>query len=200
MKKIIAQFIPILLIFFLLAFLKPFIRFSNTILGKLIAVAVIVFYTYIDKIIGLFVCSLVILFYQLNFIEGMDNHLISEIIDPETDLVNILDDEIYLPEAEAKKNWPKGISAYKLAEYKVDQEKDQEKDQDNRIRKEFREENCRNGELIYKNNKVKKDMAEFVFPELKLGDNKCNPCDKTCRFSIIETKLKTETELTSKLR
>jgi cytochrome c-type biogenesis protein CcmH/NrfF len=159
-------------------------------------VAIIVFYTHIDKIIGLFVCSLIILFYQMNFIEGMENHLDSEIIDPETKLVNILDDEIYLPEAEVKKNWPKGISAYKLAEYKMDDEKDE----DNQIHKEFRQENCQNGVLMYKNNKVKKDMAEFVFPELKRGDNNCNPCDKTCRFSIIETKLKTEKELTSKSR
>lgn len=203
MKKFIAQFIPILLIFFLFSFIKPFIEFSNTIAGKLIAIAIIVFYTYLDKILGLFVCSLVILFYHMNMREGMDgmedinmnDHLISEIIDPETNTVNILDAEIYLDKDNTDKKYPKGISAYRLTEYDDD---DSEHESSDALKKEFRKENCKGRELMYKNNKVNNEMAEFVFPELKMGEHKCNACDKGCRFSIIESKLSVEKELIPK--
>jgi hypothetical protein len=198
MKKFIAQFIPILLIFFLFSFIKPFIEFSNTIAGKLIAISIIIFYTYLDKILGLFVCSLVILFYHMNMKEGyegmedinIDHHLISEIIDPETNSVNIIDAEIYLDkEDKTDKKYPKGISAYRFTEY------DESSDA---LKEEFRKENCKGRELMYKNNKVNNEMAEFVFPELKMGEHKCNACDKGCRFSIIESKLSVEKELTPK--
>ncbi len=123
MTKTISQFIPILLIFFLSSYFTSFIQFSNTIFGKLLAVTIIIFYTYIDKITGLFVCSLVILFYQLHFVETMDSideyapidindHLVDDIIDPETNAVNIIDDEIYLPEGEIKKNIQKKFLAH----------------------------------------------------------------------------------------
>jgi hypothetical protein len=201
MKKIIAQFIPILLIFFLFTSIKPFIQFSNTILGKLLAVLVIIFYTYIDKIIGLFVCSLVILFYQWDYVEGMENidinqHLISNIVEPGTNEINIIDDEIYLPESNEmgdKKKYPKGISAYRWTDY-VDEPANKKMV----AQEEFRKENCKNGVLMYKNNEVRKDMAEFVFPELKMNGRACNPCDKTCSFSVIENKLRTEKELAPK--
>ena len=200
MKKLIAQFIPILLIFFLMTSIKPFTQFSNTILGKLLAVFIIIFYTYIDKIIGLFVCSLVILFYQLDYVEGMTNidmneHLISDTIEHDTNQVNIIDSEIYLPESDDKDNkkYPKGISAYRWTDYV-----EEPTDPHIIIQNEFRKENCKNGALMYNNNEVRKDMAEFVFPELKMNEMKCNPCDKTCSFSIIENKMKTEKELASK--
>lgn len=201
MKKFIAQFIPILLIFFLFSFIKPFIEFSNTIAGKLIAITIIVFYTYLDKILGLFVCSLVILFYHMNMREGMEgiddininDHLISETVDPETNSVNIIDSEIYLDKDKIDKKYPKGISAYRFTEYD-----DAEHESGNVLKEEFRKENCKGRELMYKNNKVNNEMAEFVFPELKMGEHKCNACDKGCRFSIIESKLSVEKELTPK--
>ena len=73
MLNLIAQFIPILLIFFLIAYSKSFIKFSNSILGKLIVIGIIMFYTYLDKILGLFVCLLFIFFYQTDIFENMLN-------------------------------------------------------------------------------------------------------------------------------
>jgi hypothetical protein len=206
MKKIVAQFIPILLLFFLLTAVRPFIQFSNTIWGKLLAVCIIVFYTALDKILGLFICSLVILFYQWNDVEGMETQSFllqeAEIIEPETNLVNIIDDEVYIPQDEtvsetetgANTKYPKGISAYRWMDYV-------EEDPVNphiAVQEVFRKENCKNGVLLYKNNAVRKDMADFVFPELKMNTTVCNPCDKTCSFSIVENKLKTEKELMPK--
>ena len=56
----------------------------------------------------------------------------------------------------------------------------------------FRKDNCFNGELKYKGIIVKNDMAEHVFPELKIAHESCNPCNQGCEFSIIEEKLRTE--------
>ena len=108
MKKIVAQFIPILLLFLFLTQFTEFVRFSHTTLGKLVAVLIIVFYTFLDKVFGLFTCALVILFYQTDYIESMvqvDN----------SNIGNDIDDGLPIftyegTEAESKKRFPKGIS------------------------------------------------------------------------------------------
>lgn len=110
MKSTIAQFIPILLAFAMLSFIKPFVLFSHSILGKLLAVLIIIFYSHIDKILGAFVCALVILFYQFDYVENMLN--MSDTNDAEISMIDtdgvpdILDDEIYLPETDAILNRP----------------------------------------------------------------------------------------------
>jgi len=72
MINILAQFLPIILIFFIVSNNNTLFEFSNTILGKFIAVCIILFYISIDTIIGLFVCALIILFYQSQYKENMD--------------------------------------------------------------------------------------------------------------------------------
>jgi NAD-dependent dihydropyrimidine dehydrogenase PreA subunit len=64
---------------------------------------------------------------------------------------------------------------------------------------EFRRENCRGEQLIYKDMTVKGDIADHIFPVLKYPDefHKCNPCSPTCSFSIIESKLERENGLSS---
>jgi len=68
-NKTILQFIPIILAFLLLAYSKPMAQFSYTILGKLFSVLLIIYYTSFDKMVGLFVCGLVILYYQLDCVD-----------------------------------------------------------------------------------------------------------------------------------
>jgi len=72
-KKAVCQFIPIILIFLLLSQFKSVSVFAHTILGKILAIAIIVFYTTVDKFVGLFVCALFILFYQMDYVERMMN-------------------------------------------------------------------------------------------------------------------------------
>tara|TARA_A100001015_G_C15036392_1_gene736514 strand:+ start:1939 stop:2292 length:354 start_codon:yes stop_codon:yes gene_type:complete len=52
--------------------------------------------------------------------------------------------------------------------------------------KEFREKNCKNNELMFKNNKVKNENASHIFPELEFLNDFCNPCDEKCGISIQE--------------
>ena len=52
---------------------------------------------------------------------------------------------------------------------------------------------------MYKDFPVKSEMADHVYSEIKYnGKNKCNPCDRTCDYNIIEAKLETEKKLLPK--
>jgi hypothetical protein len=47
---------------------------------------------------------------------------------------------------------------------------------------------CVNGVLMNKGIPVKTEMISHVLPEIKFeNDVPCNPCDKTCKFDILET-------------
>jgi len=69
-----AEILPLILFYLFLANTDSMILFSTTYLGKLVAVMIIMFYSYIHWIYGLFICILVILFYQTDFIEGMQSY------------------------------------------------------------------------------------------------------------------------------
>jgi hypothetical protein len=72
-------------------------------------------------------------------------------------------------------------------------------EQFNAAKDEFIKEKCKNGVLMYKDLPVKSEMADHIYSEIKFNTKqKCNPCDRTCDYNIIETKLKTEQELIPK--
>lgn len=52
--------------------------------------------------------------------------------------------------------------------------------------KEFRQENCKDNVLTFKNKKVKSENASHIFPELEFLNDFCNPCDEKCGISIQE--------------
>ena len=66
----IYQLTPLLLVFLYLAHRDDFISISNTVLGKFIAIALIILYTTIDKYLGLFVCALIVTYYYNGVLEG----------------------------------------------------------------------------------------------------------------------------------
>ena len=58
----------------------------------------------------------------------------------------------------------------------------------------FRKEHCVNGALEHKGMAINPEMTEHVFREFKPDNEwrRCNPCDSTCSFSIIEERIQTE--------
>jgi hypothetical protein len=47
---------------------------------------------------------------------------------------------------------------------------------------------CDNGVLMHKGIPVNPEMTSHIYPEIQFPNDKaCNPCDKTCDFTIIET-------------
>jgi hypothetical protein len=89
--EIVIQFIPIIVIFMLLRFSKQFVSFSFTVLGKLLALMIIIFYSSVDLVFGLCICGLVILYYQSDYVENMLNLDDSIIVN---DIVKLDFDEI----------------------------------------------------------------------------------------------------------
>ena len=65
-QEIIIDFIPILIIFLFLCYTNISIQFANTVLGRFIAIAVIVYYTSIDYLYGLIACLIVVFFYIIH--------------------------------------------------------------------------------------------------------------------------------------
>jgi hypothetical protein len=68
--NLVLNFLPIIIIFLLVSYSDIMAEWSHTILGKFLAVALIIFYTKIDVLSGLVVCSLIILYYQTDYVEG----------------------------------------------------------------------------------------------------------------------------------
>jgi hypothetical protein len=193
LQKTIAQFIPIILIFVTITSFRKLLSFSNTTLGKLLAVIVIIFYTTIDKILGVFVCALVIFYYQTAVVENMlnmdvDNNYTTEFVGEEN--TELLDDYVFLSKEEKNRKHRENLVNYTELDDKKDILIGNEKLQD-----EFRKNSCVNNELTNKGVDVKYEMAEHVFPEIKFRRGACNPCLKTCEFSIIEKKINTEIAL-----
>jgi hypothetical protein len=149
LNTMIAQFIPILLFFVIASNLNGVVLISHTILGKLIAVIIIIFYTTIEPLLGILVCMAIILFYQTDYVENMLN-------------MYEWNDESY----------PEYSGMFVDVPVSVNQ---------------FRQENCINGNLKYKNMDVTNDMAHHIFPEIKFNKHICDPCSNTCDISIIES-------------
>ena len=69
----VAQFIPIVILFVLVSYFKEVTKFSNSIMGKMLSICIIIFYTILDKMLGAVVCLLVIFYYQSDAVETMLN-------------------------------------------------------------------------------------------------------------------------------
>jgi len=50
---------------------------------------------------------------------------------------------------------------------------------------DFTDKYCVNGELMFKNMVVKPEMSEHIFPEIHFKNERCNVCDSTCKFEIV---------------
>lgn len=175
------NFLPMLLLYLIAAYSPEVAVISHTILGKTIAVALILIYVYIDTISGLLACALVILYYQTDYVEAFhsDNMPLKE--------MNVLEKE--------KEKEPAENDSMELENaYPLDPQINAVYDKES---SDFRKKNCKKGSLIHKNEKVKPEMAEHVFPSLEMDDfKKCNVCDPACEFDMIDSRMKDEENLT----
>lgn len=176
--SVVMQFIPIMLVLIYVSYKPWFIDVSHSILGKVIAVMIILYYTSIDYVYGTLCCVVIIAFYQMNEREGFGTKVGQKaVIDAK-------------PVGDAK---PKegGVKPHINANVKPDTI-----DAFTSARDEFIKTKCRNGVLMYKDFPVKSEMADHIYPEIQFNTkSRCNPCDTTCDYSIIEAKIDTETEL-----
>lgn len=175
-------------IFFLL-FPNELFLYSDTILGKLMAVIIIIYCTYEHVVYGIFACILIIWFYQSDMLDRF-NYRYSEYFS------NISPQLVYLPDKPNKdiqhlpaledlpleKVYPLELPPLKPESEKV-----------------FRNQYCSEElDLMYKNSKIiHKENVKTIFPNISFfNETPCNPCDKNCHFQL--DKVMTEEGLMSK--
>jgi len=173
-KTILKNFIPIILLFILLSYTEPFIRISGTVLGKLFAIFIILFYTSIDIIHGIMAAGLIIIYYQSDIVETMlslyedelqkqyDSTIQSEPVNESTLLVS----NTALSYVNQYENSTKVIPS------------------SDETKSRFRNNRCRRGHLVIKGQKIPIDMTNHVYPEVSFINDKCNICDSTCDFTV----------------
>lgn len=143
--KWILNFLPIVLVFLVATYTPEMAGYSQTILGKIVAVSVILLYSSIDTLTGVFVCVLIILYYQTDYVESF--------VEASTEgMENLVDIEAKAPIKD-----PGEIKSLVLKQT------------------EFRNTHCENGHLIYKGQPVNQEMVQHIFPQIESKCNICDP-------------------------
>jgi len=217
MKSVVSQFIPIILIVLLLSCSKTFVNFSYSILGKVVALLIIMFYTHLDKYVGLVICLLIIIYYQSDYVENMlntddimnklfENFESAKISNPKARETEHTVEEIQCGDnktSQLQDNMSNLADVYPTKENDNSIDADEDEDEEDKDKEgfttkaKFRKDNCRGKELVHKNMLVKQEMVSHVFPNVKMDKGECNICEKGCDFSIGD-KLAHEKELFSK--
>lgn len=209
-SMLVYAFLPIIILYISLSNSHGLATFSQTILGKILAICIIVYYTVMcNKLMGLLVCSLVILYYQSDIVENMlnmddimdnmfkkdkkdENEHENEDEDEEEDVEGMQTMQSHkkkdLIAKEPMANVKELYTAPSIVQKSLER-------MSNDIPREFREQNCDGEQLKYKDMDVKNEMIQHVFPEVNFEKEDCNVCKDTCDFSIIEERLKTEKEM-----
>lgn len=192
-NQLLMQFIPAFLILIYLTHRHTFRNLSHSILGKLFAVMLILYYTRMHFLFGTLSCFVVIIYYMLTE-QGVPAVGIHE--EGFHSEANATDEANAVDEAKAE---AKPVESDQLILEKPKVTAIITIDQFNDAKEEFIREKCKNGVLMYKDLPVKTEMADHVYSEIKFNKSKkCNPCDRTCDYNIVEAKLKTQEALTPK--
>jgi len=187
---ILMQFIPILLILIYSSHRYTFSSLSHSVLGKFFAVMLILYYTRMHFLYGTIACFVVIIYYMLTEVEGFSEETPSSLekapapapasAPASAPAAPAPDDKLLVADK------PETTSIITIDEF-------------NKAKDEFIKEKCKNGVLMYKDLPVKTEMADHIYSEIKFNKSvKCNPCDRTCDYNIVEAKMKTQEALTPK--
>jgi hypothetical protein len=207
----IVEWVTIIAIFLFACFPYEMIRLSETSLGKLFCVFMIVHYSMADPIYGIIACCIVIVYYQLDLYTSiiaihrdtllsenmmvMQDSIVKDAISGNggmyADMTGLL--ESYNPGESSVfsyKPFAENQNYYEMELLRGSRKKE--------LLAIFRKDYCDDKKrLKYKGAVVRPEMADHVFREIEFPDNsaKCNPCEESCEFSIIEERLTKEEEL-----
>lgn len=176
-SKCFCDFSLIFILFFFLSYPNNMAKLAHSLLGRLFAVGLLIYYTCHNIIYGLLFCLILLFYYQY-----VPTHLFDK---KEGFFWEIGKDGGKVPRYEPEFAT---VSEYKPFEEQSLLQNRTKEDLD------FIGKYCPFGDLNYKGFDIHPEMAQHVFPELKQSDA-CNPCNPMCKFSIIESRLKTESEI-----
>lgn len=193
-NDVLFDFIIIFTVYMFIAYPTEMVFATETPLGKLVAIFIIIYYASIDFTYGIFACVLILYYYQLDLVDSLIKIEINEKMAENLETMNTFfkENANSLPQIE-----PYCGPSDHLYKYEPLEAMDyNENILLQNARQEFRKENCKNGQLMTKGIAIKSEMSDHVFREIKFKDgDKCNPCDESCKFSIIESRLRGETDL-----
>jgi hypothetical protein len=211
--------IPMTIIYIFLAHTRDAILFSDTVLGKCIAVSIIAFYSSISEMYGILVCLLILVYYQSDLVEEILNTERSDEMEMNlvemnreiqasygeplwarvSDETTIAKNVAVISAKPAPEKLHEGFTpgdsslySYKPPTQPIQRFPDKP-DKKQELMDIFRKEHCVNGVLLHRGVDVHPEMTEHIFREFKPdGYSRCNPCDTNCSFSIIEERFNTE--------
>ena len=201
-SSIFAEIIPVILILHFALYPQSMVTIAHTYLGRFIAIALIVWYTSVNVLYGLFMCLMVILFYQLDYVESFTS--VSHDVKASKPAVtksrpknSVKDVGVWniLEENMDSKPEPVGVGVDVNVESFSEYTNVSAGAGVNSSANEFRSKNCKNSQLVYKEFPIKTEMAQHVFPEIVYEGEICNLCDPNCAFSVSLNKIKTEEDV-----
>jgi len=157
----------------------------TSILGKILIISLIIFYTSVHKVYGVLFCLLVILFYQLDIVKWVSEGFCdtSGLYIPD----NPKENECGCNKCGKCRKQPNTVPRPGQQDYLT--VIDLEDNIRERNKTEFQKRHCTfDGVLTYKDIPVKKDMSDIVFTEVEYEDdtNICNLCDPNCKFRVLK--------------
>jgi len=176
MIQTLINIIPIIVASVIYLYYKETAVFAHSILGKMIAISLIVLYTSVDVLYGALICALVVFYYQTDYVEGLS--------------LVVTDNLDYCA----------GEGFDEIGDYMIDDQATFDPTdaipyigyEQTPVQKTFTKNNCDQGRLKHKSMNVNSEMAPHVFAELNYTGSHCNPCSPTCGFSIIEEKIRSQ--------
>ena len=194
----IVEWVKIIAIFLFACFPYEMIYLSETSLGKLFFAFIIIYYAMVDPIYGIVACAIVIVYYQMDLYKSVvaihrDTLLSENMMMMEDSIVhdhfsgneNMYSDVTGLLEAFEPLSDPANYYEFEFLKGSRKQE----------LLNNFRKQNCDvNGKLKINSRPVPHEMTDHVFREIQFPNNssKCNPCNESCEFSIVEERINRE--------
>lgn len=200
----IVEWITIITIFAFATYPQEMIYLSETSLGKLFFAMAVIYYTTVDTVYGLLACSMVIVYYQLDlynsYVSLHRDTLLRESMVAMEESITEKTEEPKNPTFHQYSRGNSDVYSYIPHDSFVSKHEFMFSPGSNKseLLSFFRKEHCdKNGNLMHNGSSVRAEMADHVFREIQFPDDtaKCNPCDPTCQFSIIEERLTKEESL-----
>jgi hypothetical protein len=216
MQDQIGGILPVLIIFTLVCYPLEMAHVLETSLGKLFFISLILYYSSIDIVYGIFTCVLVLVYYQIGYLDHVRsierNRLIQESMatlqsEFKKESGNVVG--MHNKDLISYTTLDSSVFSYEPYECATKEDVLLEKDRQLELKAIFRKEHCNNGQLGLGQGPaqgIKHELAEHIaFPlsgnrvsEIRFDDDfaKCNPCDPRCGFSIRSEQLRVDEKLT----
>jgi hypothetical protein len=201
-RSLLYSSVPILLIILYFLFPLGFHKVANHPLGKVLAILVIIAFSSMDMLHGVFLTLLMILYYEYakhSPYESCTKSSESFTLSPSGQ--NYADNIPKASDKDGNYNAVEGISEKNRNDIYLEEAYPEKLSPVKKVNEAlFRKKKCskNNDKVLHKKQCIRQiNNIEHVYPSLQYRDGVCNPCDKTCHFTIND-KQKKEQELLPK--